>query len=69
MATTINSASQLLPGIANPSTKSFKGALILKHPKRYPLRSIDIKNMELVESIQFGLNSISFFIAKKEIKI
>ena len=62
MGNIINMASQLLPGVENPSTTNFKGALILKHPKRYPLDNINIEQIELVESIQFGLNTISFFI-------
>lgn len=60
----INMASELLPGIQDRSSKRWKGALILKHPKRYDLSRIDIKNLKLVESINFGLNLISFFIVK-----
>jgi 16S rRNA (guanine(966)-N(2))-methyltransferase RsmD len=64
MESIINMASKLLPGVENPSTKKFKGALILKHPKRYPLDKISLENIELIDSLQFGLNTVSFFIAK-----
>lgn len=60
----INMASQLLPGVQNKDTKKWKGALILKHPKRYDLEKIDIEHLRLVESINLGLNVISFFIVK-----
>lgn len=59
----INMASELLPGVQDKKTKKWKGAFILKHPKRYDLSKIEIKNLRLVESINFGLNVISFFIA------
>ncbi len=60
----INMASELLPGVQNPKIKKWKGALILKHPKRYDLEKIDIKHLRLVENINLGLNVISFFIVK-----
>ncbi|HQA98955.1 MAG TPA: RsmD family RNA methyltransferase [Candidatus Dojkabacteria bacterium] len=60
----INMASELLPGVQDQKTKKWKGAFILKHPKRYDLEKIDIKHLRLVESINFGLNVISFFIVK-----
>jgi 16S rRNA (guanine966-N2)-methyltransferase len=64
MESIINMASKLLPGVQNPKSKKFKGALILKHPKRYPLEKIELENIKAVESIYFGLNTITFFIAK-----
>ena len=60
----INMAGNLLPGVQDKNTKEFKGALILKHPKRYPLEKLDLDNIELLESTDFGLNTISFFIVK-----
>jgi 16S rRNA (guanine966-N2)-methyltransferase len=69
MESVINMSSLLLPGVQNPSTNKFKGALILKHPKRYPLEKISLDNIELIDSQEFGLNTISFFIAKSNIKI
>ncbi len=64
MESVINMASQLLPGVQNPNGKRFKGALILKHPKRYPLENITLDNIKLLDSVSFGINTISFFIAK-----
>lgn len=60
----INMAAKLLPGVQNKSTKKFKGVLILKHPKRYPLEKLSLDNIELLESTDFGLNTISFYIVK-----
>ncbi len=60
----INMASGLLPGVKNKKTKRWKGAFILKHPKRYDLNKIKIENLKFVESINLGINVISFFIVK-----
>ncbi len=65
MEQVINMASELLPGVQDKNTKKWKGALLLKHPKRYDLERIDIKHLRLVESINLGLNVISFFIVKQ----
>jgi len=59
----INMASNLLVGVQD-SSKKFKGALILKHPKRYPLEKLSLDNIKLLESYNFGLNTISFYIVK-----
>lgn len=60
----INMASKLLPGVVNPKSKKFKGALILKHPRRYDLEKLKLENIRLVENITLGLNVISFYIVK-----
>ena len=62
MENVINMATKLLPGIQDNNCKGWKGALILKHPKRYDLNKIKIENLTLVESINLGINEISFFI-------
>jgi 16S rRNA (guanine966-N2)-methyltransferase len=64
METILNMSSQLLTGVQNPLAKGFRGALILKHPKRYPLEKLSLDHIELLESVYFGLNTISFFIVK-----
>lgn len=58
----ISNASLLLPGVVNPSTKKFKGAIIIKHPRKYPIDKLVLKHIKKVETYHFGLNSISFFI-------
>lgn len=60
----INMASNLLPGVKKNSKREFKGALILKHPKKYPLEKLSLNNIKLLESYNFGLNTISFYIVK-----
>jgi len=65
MESVINMASGLLPGVQNKNTKRWKGAFILKHPKRYDLEKIKIEKLQLVESINLGINVISFFIVKQ----
>ena len=62
MQRVINMASQMLNGVKDPNTKAFKGALIMKHPRRYPLEKLVLENIRNIETIDFGLNSVSFFI-------
>ena len=64
MQNIINMASKLLPGVANKNTKRFKGALILKHPKRYEIEKLELEDIKRVEEVNFGMNTISFFIVK-----
>lgn len=59
----INMASNLLPGVQGTKEK-FKGALILKHPKKYPLEKLSLDHIKLLDSYNFGLNTISFYIVK-----
>ncbi len=55
-------ASQLIIGIQNPKTNRFKGALIVKHPRRYPIEKITIDGMKIIETYEIGLNCISIYI-------
>lgn len=64
MQRVINMASKLLNGVKDPHTKKFKGTLIIKHPRRYLLEKLELEDLKLVESIEVGLNSISFFLIK-----
>jgi len=64
MESIINLSTKLLSGVANPKKKGFKGAIIIKHPKRYDLNKLKLENIQRIEEISFGLNSISFFIVK-----
>lgn len=64
MTNVIQLASNLLP--ANKLSKGrFKGALVVKHPRRYPIDTLEFSNLKLAETFEFGLNSISLFIVKK----
>lgn len=67
MEQVINMASQLLPGVRSPKRKTFKGVIIIKHPRRYPIDTLTLPHIKLVETYDFGLNSISFLIVKKQI--
>lgn len=60
----INQSSTFLSGIKNPKIKGFKGVMIIKHPRRYPIDNLELKYIKKVEVYEFGLNSISFFIVK-----
>lgn len=64
MQETINSISKFLPGIQNPNKRQFKGALVIKHPRRYPIDNLEYEYIKKIETFEFGLNSISFFIVK-----
>jgi hypothetical protein len=59
MQNIINRASQLLP-----LKKEFKGVIIIKHPKRYPIENLDFNHLKILETYKFGLNSVSFLIVK-----
>lgn len=57
-------AVQLMPGIRNPNTNKFKGAFLVKHPRRYDINKIVTDNVALVDTYDFGLNAVSIFIVK-----
>lgn len=63
MVNIINMASNLLSGIKNPKAK-FKGALIIKHPRRYDLDKLEFDKIKKVENYDFGLNTITIYIVK-----
>ena len=60
MEKTINLASKLLP-----IKKKFKGVVIIKHPKRYPIDKLDFEDLKILETFSFGLNSVTFLIVKE----
>ncbi|MHC1716881.1 MAG: RsmD family RNA methyltransferase [Candidatus Dojkabacteria bacterium] len=64
MESVILMASEILPGIAYPKKKKFKGALIVKHPKRFDLKKFTFEKIKIIEQIELGLNTITFFIVK-----
>ncbi len=64
MQSVINQTSHFLPGVRNSKCRTFKGVLIIKHPRRYPIDNLEYKYIKKVETFEFGLNSISFFIVK-----
>jgi 16S rRNA (guanine966-N2)-methyltransferase len=59
MENIINMASRLLP-----LENKFKGVVIIKHPKRYPLNKLELDYLETLETFKFGLNSVTFLIVK-----
>jgi 16S rRNA (guanine(966)-N(2))-methyltransferase RsmD len=63
MERTINKVSQLLP-----LEKKFKGVIIIKHPKRYPIEKLQLDKLKILQTYKFGLNSVSFLIVKEEKK-
>ena len=65
MQEVINSVSRFLPGVRDSKYKKvFKGALIIKHPRRYPIDTLQYEYIKKVKTYEVGLNSISFFIVK-----
>lgn len=55
-------ATQLLPVVRDPETKLFKGVIILKHPRIYPIELISTQGLKLVETYTYGMNAISIYI-------
>lgn len=62
----LNLVKQLLPGYKDFKTKSFKGVLILKHPRKYPLEKLTLDGIKLFETYLFGLNAVSMYIVEKK---
>lgn len=60
----LNNASELLPAVKKLKGR-FKGALILKHPRRYPIEKLTLPNLKLLETFDFGLNCISIYIVNE----
>lgn len=61
----LNSASMLLPGIKEPNIKKyFPGAMIVKHPRVYPIDTLELEDLILIETYNYGMNAISIFIVK-----
>jgi len=64
MEEVINKVSKYLPGVNNSNSKRFKGALIIKHPKRYPIEKLELEHIKKADTYEFGINSISLYIVK-----
>ncbi len=58
----LNSSKVMLPGFKEKNKKKFKGAIILKHPRRYPLEKLELNKLKLIETYDFGLNAVSIYI-------
>ncbi len=58
----LNSSKIMLPGLKKNNKKKFKGAIILKHPTKYPLEKLNLPELKKIETYHFGLNSVSIFI-------
>jgi 16S rRNA (guanine(966)-N(2))-methyltransferase RsmD len=63
----LNVTKTMLPGFKKGNKKKFKGAIILKHPRRYPLEKLDLTNLVKIETYNFGLNAVSIYIVKLDI--
>ena len=62
---TITEAGKLLTGVHNPKAR-FKGVVIMKHPRHYPIEKLNPEGLKLLESLEFGLNSITIYILTKK---
>jgi len=56
---------ELLPGTKDWDTKLYKGVIIVKHPRIYPINDLNINTLTLFETFNFGSNSLTFFAVKK----
>jgi len=61
----LTSAKDLLTGFVSKKKTDFPGALIVKHPRRYPIDKIPLENLRKIVTYDFGLNSVSFYIIDK----
>ncbi|MBD3329370.1 methyltransferase [Candidatus Dojkabacteria bacterium] len=58
----IDLSGRLLPGVKDSGFEGFKGALIIKHPRKYDLSGLDLSPLRILETLDFGLNSVSILI-------
>lgn len=63
----INMTSDLLVGVKNKKAR-FKGAMIVKHPRRYSIKDLNLNNLKEADIFDFGLNSISILIVENKKK-
>jgi 16S rRNA (guanine966-N2)-methyltransferase len=61
----LNMSKTLLPGFQEKSRQKFKGALILKHPRKYPVEKLELNELQKISTYDFGLNAISIYIVKR----
>lgn len=66
MKSLMNLIKQLLPGYIDWETKLYKGVVIMKHPRRYPITELEIEGLRVHETLDFGRNSVSFFAVDNE---
>lgn len=62
----VQMSAQLLPGVRDPESRKFKGVIIMKHPRIYPLDLIDSSGLVKIETFKYGMNAISLFIVDVE---
>lgn len=60
----IDLAAGLLPGVKDKDFNGFKGVIVIKHPRRYDLNSLELGHLRVLDTYDFGLNSVSFLIVK-----
>lgn len=58
----LNWSKEMLPGYRDKNTKKFKGVVILKHPRRYPLANLKVPGLKHLETYPFGINCLTFYI-------
>ncbi len=58
----LNMSKTMLPGFKVKNKKKFKGALILKHPRKYPVLDLELDRLLKIETYDFGLNAVSIYI-------
>lgn len=62
MNTLFENVKKLMPGIKSPKSKKFKGALLIKHPRKYDPNKFNLEGVVNIGTYEFGLNSVTFFI-------
>ncbi len=62
----LNMSKIMLPGFKVNNKKKFKGAIILKHPRKYPVENLKLDELLKIETYNFGLNAISIYIVSNK---
>lgn len=61
----LNLSSDLLPGVRDWNTKLYKGVIIIKHPRMYPIDKLELSKLKIFETFDFGSNALTFFAVKE----
>ena len=68
MTIMLNDVTKLLVGIKDEKLEGFLGAFIIVHPRKYPIEKIEIDGIIILDTYNFGVNSLTFYVVERGIK-
>lgn len=67
MSNVLDQVKRLLPGYNDWDTKMYKGVIIVKHPRKYPIGELKVEGLRVHDTLDFGRNSVSFLAVEKSV--